>query len=169
MQGTRRRSIFRRRKAGLTDYRRRLKLLRGDKPRAVVRVSNTRVTCQIVDWAAHGDLVKATVTGSDLTKKYGWPEGFSQKSVPACYLTGFAIGKASLSMGCKEAVLDIGLAGSTPGGRVFSALKGMIDAGMDIPHGEEVLPSDERINGSHINDDLSAAVESTKKKIEGAY
>ena len=49
MQGTRRRSIFRRRKAGLTDYHRRLKLLRGDKPRAVVRVSNTRVTCQIVD------------------------------------------------------------------------------------------------------------------------
>ena len=45
----------------------------------------------------------------------------------------------------------------------------MIDAGMDIPHGEEVLPSDERINGSHINDDVSAAVESTKKKIEGAY
>ena len=37
MRGTRRRSIFRRRKAGLTDYRRRLKLLTGRKPRAVVR------------------------------------------------------------------------------------------------------------------------------------
>tara|TARA_B100000900_G_scaffold416032_1_gene448623 strand:+ start:12335 stop:12844 length:510 start_codon:yes stop_codon:yes gene_type:complete len=169
MQGTRRRSIFRRRKAGLTDYHRRLKLLRGDKSRAVVRVSNTRVTCQIVDWAAHGDLVKATVTGSDLTKKYGWPEGFSQKSIPAAYLTGFAIGKASISMGCTEAVLDIGLAGSSPGGRVFSALKGMIDAGMDIPHSEEILPSEDRITGSHISDEISAAFESTKKKIEGAY
>ena len=72
-------------------------------------------------------------------------------------------------MGCKEAVLDIGLSGSSPGSRVFSALKGMIDAGMDIPHGEEVLPSDERINGSHISDDVSAAVDSTKKNIEGAY
>ena len=98
MQGTRRRSIFRRRKAGLTDYHRRLKLLRGNKARAVVRVSNTRITCQIVNWAINGDQVMATVTGSDLTKKHGWPEGFSQKSVPACYLTGFALGKASLAL-----------------------------------------------------------------------
>ena len=169
MQGTRRRSIFRRRKAGLTDYHRRLKLLRGNKSRAVVRVSNTRVTCQMVDWAANGDQVMATVTGSDLIKKYGWPEGFSQKSVPACYLVGFALGKASLSMGCTEAILDIGLAGSSPGSRVFSALKGMIDAGIDIPHGDSVLPDDDRINGAHISDDISAAVDTTKKNIEGAY
>jgi large subunit ribosomal protein L18 len=86
MRGTQRRSIFRRRKAGLTDYRRRLKLLRGRKSRAVVRISNTRTTCQLVDWAASGDLVKVTMTGSDLMKKYGWPEDFSQKSVPASYL-----------------------------------------------------------------------------------
>jgi large subunit ribosomal protein L18 len=104
-----------------------------------------------------------------LTKKHGWPEGFSQKSVPACYLTGYALGKASLALGCDEAVLDIGLAGSTPGGRVFSALKGMVDAGLDIPHGEDVLPDDDRINGAHIDDKIGAAVESTKKKIEEAY
>ena len=168
MQGTRRRSVFRRRKAGLTDYHRRLKLLRGNKARAVVRISNTRITCQIVNWAVNGDQVMATVTGSDLTKKHGWPEGFSQKSVPACYLTGYALGKASLALGCKEAVLDIGLAGSSPGGRVFSALKGMVDAGLNVPHGEEVLPVEDRINGAHI-DKISAAVESTKKSIEEAY
>jgi large subunit ribosomal protein L18 len=162
-------SIFRRRKAGLTDYHRRLKLLRGNKPRAVVRISNTRVTCQMVNWAINGDQVMVTITGSDLTKKYGWPEGFSQKSVPACYLAGFALGKASLSMGCNEAVLDIGLAGSSPGGRVFSALKGMVDAGLEIPHGEDILPGDDRVNGAHINDDIGAAVDSTKKNIEGAY
>ena len=169
MQGTRRRSVFRRRKAGLTDYHRRLKLLRGNKARAVVRISNTRITCQIVNWAVNGDQVMATVTGSDLTKKHGWPEGFSQKSVPACYLTGYALGKASLALGCEEAVLDIGLAGSSPGGRVFSALKGMVDAGLNVPHGEEVLPDEDRINGAHIDDKISAAVESTKKSIEEAY
>ena len=169
MQGTRRRSIFRRRKAGLTDYHRRLKLLRGNKARAVVRISNTRITCQIVNWAVNGDQVMATVTGSDLTKKHGWPEGFSQKSVPACYLTGYALGKASLALGCEEAVLDIGLAGSSPGGRVFSALKGMVDAGLEIPHGENVLPDEDRINGSHISGDVAAAVETTKTNIEGAY
>ncbi len=169
MNGTRRRSIFRRRQSGQTDYHRRLKLLRGKKPRAVVRVSNTRVTCQMVNWSAGGDLVLASVTGSDLAKKYNWPQEFSQKSVPASYLVGYALGKESISKGCSEAVLDIGLAGSTAGGRVFSALKGMIDAGVEIPHSTEILPEDDRINGAHISDKISAAVESTKSKIEGAY
>ena len=159
MKGTRRRSVFRRRESGQTDYHRRLKLLRGKKARAVVRVSNTRVTCQMVNWSAGGDLVLATVTGSDLAKKFDWPEDFS----------GFALGKAAMAQGCTDAVLDIGLAGSTPGSRVFSALKGMVDAGMDIPHSDSVLPEDNRINGEHISDKVSAAVESTKTKIEGAY
>ena len=169
MNGTRRRSVFRRRQSGQTDYHRRLKLLRGRKPRAVVRISNTRVTCQMVNWSAGGDMVVASVTGSDLTKKYDWPADFSQKSVPACYLAGFALGKEAISKGCTEAVLDIGLAGSTVGGRVFSALKGMIDAGMEIPHSEVVLPEDDRINGEHISDKIGSAVEATKNKIEGAY
>ena len=169
MNGTRRRSVFRRRQSGQTDYHRRLKLLRGRKARAVVRVSNTRVTCQMVNWSAGGDMVVASVTGSDLTKKYDWPADFSQKSVPACYLAGFALGKEAISKGCTEAVLDIGLAGSTIGGRVFSALKGMIDADMEIPHSEVVLPEDDRINGEHISDKIGSAVEATKNKIEGAY
>lgn len=169
MRGTRRRSIFRRRKAGLTDYRRRLKLLRGRKPRAVVRVSNSRTTCQLVDWSASGDLVKISVTGSDLSKKYGWPEDFSKKSVPASYLVGFAMGKAAIAQGAEEAILDIGLAASTPGNRVFSALKGMVDAGLDIPHNDGILPDEDRANGAHINADIAAVVESTKTNIEGAY
>ena len=169
MRKNRQRSVLRRRRAGLTDYRRRLKLLRGNKPRAVVRVSNTRTTCQLVSWAKEGDLVTATVTGSDLLKKYGWPESFSQKSVSASYLVGFAMGKAALASGTTEAVLDIGLAASTPGGRVFSALKGMVDAGLDIPHGENVLPGEDRLAGAHISDEVASAVESTKNAIEEAY
>ncbi|MGY8728874.1 MAG: 50S ribosomal protein L18 [Candidatus Poseidoniales archaeon] len=169
MRGTRRRSIFRRRKAGLTDYRRRLKLLRGRKPRAVVRISNSRTTCQLVDWSVSGDLVKISVTGSELSKKYGWPEDFSKKSVPASYLVGFAMGKAALAQGAEAAVLDIGLAASSPGNRVFSALKGMIDAGLEIPHSDDILPDEDRVNGTHISDDVAAAVESTKTNIEGAY
>jgi large subunit ribosomal protein L18 len=146
-----------------------LKLLTGRKPRAVVRVSNTRTTCQLVDWAASGDLVTLTVTGSDLSKKYGWPNDFSKKSVPASYLVGYAMGKAAVAQGAENAVLDIGLAASTPGNRVFSALKGMVDAGLVIPHGEDILPDEGRISGSHISDDVAAAVESTKSNIEGAY
>ena len=70
MQGNRRRSVLRRRKAGLTDYRRRLRLLRSEQPRAVVRISNTRTSCQLVTWAAGGDNVAVNVTGNDLVKKF---------------------------------------------------------------------------------------------------
>jgi large subunit ribosomal protein L18 len=104
-----------------------------------------------------------------LSKKYGWPQDFSKKSVSASYLVGYAMGKAAKAQGAEEAVLDIGLAASTPGNRVFSALKGMVDAGLEIPHGENVLPDEDRINGSHISDDVAAAVETTKTNIEGAY
>tara|TARA_B100001750_G_scaffold248078_1_gene276548 strand:- start:4009 stop:4251 length:243 start_codon:yes stop_codon:yes gene_type:complete len=76
--------------------------------------------------------------------------------------------KAAISAGYEEAILDIGLAASTRGNRVFAALKGMVDAGMEIPHGEDVLPDDGRINGSHINDSIAAAVEAAKKSIEEA-
>ena len=169
MAGNNRRSIFRRRKAGVTDYRRRLKLLRGRMPRAVVRVSNTRTTCQLVSWAADGDLVAVSMTGSDLVKKYEWPEGRSLKSVPASYLVGFAMGKAAVASGADEAVLDIGLAANSRGGRVYAALKGMSDAGLEIPHNEDVYPEEDRLNGAHIDDKMAKDIESTKKKIEGAY
>ena len=51
---------------------------------------------------------------------------------------------------------------------MFAALRGMVDAGLDVPHGADVLPDDDRINGIHIDDSIAAAVESTKKAIEGA-
>ena len=167
--GPRQRNRFRRRMKGLTDYRRRLKLLKSRKSRAVVRVSNTRTTCQLVDWSAGGDKVNITQTGGDLVVNYGWPENLSQKNIPASYLVGFAMGKAAVAAGHSEAVLDIGLAASSSGSRVFAALKGMVDAGLDIPHSDEIIPSDDRISGSHVNDSFAAAIEKTKAKIEEAY
>lgn len=169
MQGVRRRSVFRRRRQNLTDYRRRLKLLRGRVPRAVVRVSNTRTTCQLTNYKVDGDEVVVNITGSDLISKFGWPENNSQKSVPASYLVGYAAGKAAMAKGMTEAVLDIGLAPSTSGNRVFATLNGLVDAGMEIPHSDEILPSDERINGAHIDEGIEAQVESTKAKIEEAF
>lgn len=168
-QGKKQRNAFRRRRSGETDYRRRMKLLRKGAPRAVVRISNTQVSAQIAIYAQEGDQIVASSTGDSLVGKYGWPEGMSKKSVPAAYLVGFALGKSAISAGHEEAVLDIGLASSSPGARVFAALQGMIDAGMDIPHGETVLPDEDRLNGSHINDDVAKAVDSAKAKIEGAF
>jgi large subunit ribosomal protein L18 len=45
----------------------------------------------------------------------------------------------------------------------------MVDAGLEIPHGEHVLPDEDRVNGAHIGDNIAGAVESTKKSIEEAY
>tara|TARA_B100000035_G_scaffold273636_1_gene249590 strand:+ start:1757 stop:2125 length:369 start_codon:yes stop_codon:yes gene_type:complete len=122
-----------------------------------------------VTWAAEGDKVALNVTGNDLVKKFSWPDNMSKKSVPASYLVGFALGKAAIAAGHEDAVLDIGLAASTPGSRVFAALRGMVEAGLNVPHSEEILPSDDRINGTHINESVASAIETTKSSIEGAY
>ena len=45
----------------------------------------------------------------------------------------------------KEAVLDIGLHSPIKGSKMFASLKGIIDGGVEIPHGEEVIPSDEEV------------------------
>lgn len=39
-----------------------------------------------------------------------------------------------------KAVLDIGLVATTTGNRVFGALKGAIDGGLQIPHSEKRFP-----------------------------
>jgi len=122
-----------------------------------------------VTWAAEGDKVALNVTGHDLVKKFSWPDNMSKKSVPASYLVGYALGKAALAAGHEDAVLDIGLAASTPGGRVFAALRGMVEAGLNVPHSEEILPDDDRVNGAHIDDSVASAIEATKSSIEGAY
>ncbi len=160
---------MKRRRNGQTDYHRRMRLLKGGALRAVVRVSNTQVTCQLAEFGTEGDRILASVTGKNLVDSYSWPMDKSRKSVPACYLAGYALAKAAISSGHDEAVLDIGLSASSPGSRVFAALKGMVDAGLSIPHGDSVLPDDGRSSGSHIDDSTATAVEATKKAIEGAH
>ena len=98
-KGPRQRNQYRRRRTGETDYRRRLKLLKGGNSRAVVRVSNTRVVCQVVSWERDGDKVELSVTGDDLVSRYGWPEANSRKNIPASYLVGYALGKSALAAG----------------------------------------------------------------------
>ena len=61
------------------------------------------------------------------------------------------------------------MAASTRGGRVYAALKGMSDAGLDIPHSEDVYPDEDRLNGAHIDGGLAGEIETTKNTIEGAY
>jgi large subunit ribosomal protein L18 len=53
------------------------------------------------------------------------------------------------SKGVEAAVLDIGLVAPAKGAKVFAALGGVVDAGVDVPHDEEKL-IEERVKGEHI-------------------
>ncbi len=167
-KGSNQRLRFKRRRRSETDYPRRMRMLRGGLPRAVVRISNKQVTCQLVSFTTEGDRVLVSVTGKNLVENHKWPSDASRKSVPACYMAGFLLGTQALAAGHKNAILDIGLAASTSGGRIYAALKGMVEAGLDMPHSDFVLPSDERANGEHIDAGLAKAVAATKKSIGGS-
>jgi large subunit ribosomal protein L18 len=161
--GPRYRVPFRRRREGRTDYRQRQRLLRARVPRAVVRLSLRNANVQFISYDATGDKVLAAATSKELAK-LGWTAATG--NLPATYLTGYLAGKRAAKNGIEDAVLDIGLKGPAKGSAVFAALKGMLDAGINIPHGEEVLPAKERLNGAHIDEKLGKMVEEVKSRME---
>src|SRR6266568_3178304 len=60
--------------------------------------------------------------------------------------------RRALAKGVKEAVLDIGLKSSTKGSKLFAVLKGLSDAGLEVPHSDGPLPGKDRIGGVHISE-----------------
>ncbi|MFA6952900.1 MAG: 50S ribosomal protein L18 [Candidatus Methanomethylophilaceae archaeon] len=161
--GPRYRVAFRRRREGRTDYYARRKLLTGGNTRAVVRRSNKNVSIQFEEFGMGGDKVVASATSKELAK-YGWDRSCS--SVPAAYLTGYLAGKKAVKAGIEYAVLDIGMQNPKYGGVLFATVAGMCDAGLEVPHGEDVLPAEDRLNGKHIDESIEAAVKSVKDKME---
>jgi len=161
--GPRYKVAFRRRRENRTDYYARKRLLTSQETRAVVRRSNKNVTIQFVDFEMEGDTVAATASTREL-RALGWE--YSCSSVPAAYLVGYLAGKRALKADIEYAVLDIGMQNPKPCGVLFATVKGMTDAGLEVPHGESVIPSEDRVNGKHINDKIEAAVSSVKKKME---
>ncbi len=113
-RGPRYRVPFRRRRDGATDYRHRLKLLLGDRPRAVVRISNKRVIVSITAYDPVGDRVLAYAESAELPG-IGFPAG-SLHSTPAAYLTGYLAGLRAKQAGATDAILDAGLRHTTAGG-----------------------------------------------------
>jgi large subunit ribosomal protein L18 len=140
---------FKRRREGKTDYRKRLRLLYSEKPRLVVRKTSKHIIAQVVEFDEKGDKILVSATSQEL-KKFGWTG--STKNLPSAYLLGLLIGKKTVRKNIKSAVLDIGLARSVKGSRIYAVLKGALDAGLSIPHSPEILPSEDRISGKHIVD-----------------
>ena len=141
---------FRRKRSGRTNYRQRMKLLTSGKQRIVVRKSNNHILIQMIQYQPQGDRITATAHSAEL-KKIGWK--LHTGNLPAAYLTGLLFGLRAKKH--KEGVLDIGLYSSKKGARIYAALKGCVDAGLSIPDGELVLPSQDRLKGEHIKGFLS--------------
>lgn len=158
-----RKTVKRRRHENKTDYSKRIKLLKSGKPRVVVRISNKYVNVQFVKSENAQDKVELDLNSRKLVE-YGWPEEFknSLKSIPAAYLLGYLMGKKIIKEKKETPVLDFGMQRRIRKNRLYSFLKGIMDAGVDIKSKrDDVFPEEERINGKELNN------QNAKNKMEG--
>jgi len=156
------------------------------KYRLVVRISNKDCTAQIAYAQLTGDKILCSAYSHEL-KKYGAKIGLTNYA--ACYATGLLLARRLLAQlkladkypGVKEAtgedkvveapedgprpfkaLLDVGLARTSTGARIFAALKGALDGGLDVPHKETRFAGYKADNGK-----LDVAV--LKKYIFGGH
>lgn len=140
-----------------------LNKFKAPKYRFVVRITNRDVVCQVAYSLLGGDIILCAAYAHELNKRYGAKAGSTNYA--ACYATGLLcarrllqklkldtkyVGAAKLTGEDKKApavkegerrpfkaILDIGLARTTSGSRVFASLKGALDGGLDIPHSDK--------------------------------
>ena len=135
---------FKRRQQGKTNYTKRLSSVKSGKIRIVVRKTNKQIIAHAVKFNPKGDETLAQATSKELDQ-FGF---YGTNNTPSAYLTGLLLGKRMTE---KEAILDIGRQSPSHGSVVFACLKGIVDAGVTIPHNAKAIPSDERINGSILD------------------
>jgi len=134
------------------------------KYRLVVRFSNTDVCCQIAYARLEGDHVVSAAYSHELPK-YGVKVGLTNYA--AAYCTGLLLARRILAKfnldklyegttdidgdyfcvedvdegpGAFRCCLDVGLARTSTGAKVFAAMKGAVDGGLDIPHSVKRFP-----------------------------
>lgn len=156
---------LRRRREGKTDYKLRLGLLKSKKPRVIARISNNFVTLQLAEYG-ESDKTKFTFNSKKLSE-FGWT--YSKKNIPAIYLSGLAFGLMCKKSNVNEAVFDAGILKVTKGNKAFAVVKGCVDAGIEIPYSEDKFPSEERIKGTHISEEMSKKFDEVKQKILDKY
>ena len=137
--------ILRRLRNEKTNYKKRGTMLMGKRDFITVNITNQNTQVQILKPGIAGDVVIASAHSRYLLEK-GWKG--SRKNIPAAYLTGYVAGKKALYLGAKNAILYTGTRRYTQ--RMAAALKGVIDAGLEVPADTETFPPAERINGDHL-------------------
>jgi large subunit ribosomal protein L5e len=200
---------FARRRQNKTDYYARQRLVTQDKNkyktpkyRLVVRITNKDVICQIFAADLTHDVCMAAAYAHELPR-YGLKHGLTNYA--AAYCTGLLLARrvnkkynleykgntevdgndfnVEAEEGGKapfKALLDVGLARTTTGARIFGALKGACDGGIDVPHKDRRFPGSKRgenkewesdpethrkyIFGGHVGDWMKAIAEDDDKK-----
>ena len=140
---------YRRKREGRTDYRKRLKLLVSRSIRLVVRLSERHVVAQLVEYSVTGDKVLVTASSKEL-EKLGWKAGGG--SLPAAYLVGALLARKAAKLKLEKAILDTGKRTPLARSRVYAVLRGSVEQGLKVPHGEEILPEESRVQGKHIEE-----------------
>lgn len=134
------------------------------KYRMIVRFTNKDICCQIAYARIEGDVIVCAAYAHELPN-YGIKVGLTNYA--AAYCTGLLLARRLLKklnldstyQGCTEvtggaynvedaddgpgafrACLDVGLARTTTGARIFGAMKGAVDGGIDIPHSTKRFP-----------------------------
>jgi len=153
--------IYRRRRMGATDYRARKKMITSSVPLLAVRISSKNVSAQFISPKTKGDEVLSSAHSRNL-RKLGWKG--SPKSVPACYLLGLLAGKRAKEHGVEKAYLYNGLSLFVNGSRVSALVKGVRDAGVDVPMSDEAVPSEERITGKATAEYAKSVLAENKEK-----
>jgi len=146
--------------------------------RLVVRISNSKVTCQMIKAYHEGDKTLACANSNEL-RNYNIK--FGLKNFSACYLTGLLIGCRVMrqsklhkiyrgnvenpgvsyletnlqgQVATYKAILDIGLKPSTKGSKLYAVLKGVADAGVHVPHSTKKFYSYDKAKKSHDTEKL---------------
>ena len=132
----------------------------GKRDFVTVHISNENTLVQIHKPGMTGDKVIAFAHSRYLVSK-GWKG--SRKNIPAAYLTGYVAGKKALGKGAKNAILYSGTKKYTQ--RMAAALKGVVDAGLEIPANSETFPSEQRIKGEHLS--VKNDINQIKSTIDG--
>lgn len=157
---------LKRRRQGKTDYYARKRLTVQDKNkyntpkyRLIVRFTNKDIIAQIAYARIEGDVVVAAAYAHEL-KAYGLKVGLTNYA--SAYATGLLLARRHLKKieldktykGVDEvngqdynvekegdaspfkAVLDVGLARTSTGAKIFAVMKGVADGGIEVPHSE---------------------------------
>lgn len=120
-----------------------------DLPRLIVRTSLRTVTVQVASYEEKGDKMLSVASNKELVE-FGWK--YAPSNIPSAYLVGLVCGAKAKANGVKDAIVDFGLLRVLPKSKLYAAVKGVIDAGLNVRIGENVLPEDPVVGGKRIAD-----------------